>query len=230
MKTRIELLDLWRALCVLLMLGYHLLYDLAAFGRLDAAVMDSLPLRAVRAFGGGSFILISGAALCFSASPQRRGFFLLCAGCAVTAATAAIGRPAAFGALELLGVCQMVFGALRPRLARVRTPVLALLAAAGFALTAALTARVTVPWRWLYPLGLKYPGFYSSDYYPLFPWAFLFLLGVCLGRLLEAHRSARALTAHFPPALTFAGRHSLVLYLVHQPVFWGALTLLEKLG
>lgn len=68
MKTRIELLDLWRSLCVFLMLGYHLLYDLAAFGYLDAAVMSSLPLRAVRGFGGGSFILISGAALCFPPS------------------------------------------------------------------------------------------------------------------------------------------------------------------
>ena len=183
MKTRIELLDLWRSLCVFLMLGYHLLYDLAAFGYLDAAVMSSLPLRAVRGFGGGSFILISGAALCFSAQPLRRGFFLLCVGAAVTAATAAV------------------------------------------------TARVTVAWRWLYPLGLKYPGFYSSDYYPVFPWAFLFLLGFCLGRRMAARREELPLlSAHFPPALTFAGRHSLLIYLVHQPLFWGVLTLLQKMA
>lgn len=231
MKTRIELLDLWRSLCVFLMLGYHLLYDLAAFGYLDAAVMSSLPLRAVRGFGGGSFILISGAALCFSAQPLRRGFFLLCVGAAMTAATAAVGYPAAFGVLELLGVCQMVFGALRPRLERVRLPYLAAVAAIAFALTAALTARVTVAWRWLYPLGLKYPGFYSSDYYPVFPWAFLFLLGFCLGRRMAARREELPLlSAHFPPALTFAGRHSLLIYLVHQPLFWGVLTLLQKMA
>lgn len=231
MKTRIELLDLWRSLCVFLMLGYHLLYDLAAFGYLDAALMASLPLRIVRIFGGGSFILISGAALCFSGQPQRRGFFLLCAGAAVTAVTAAVGYPAAFGVLELLGVCQMVFGALRPRLERVRLPYLAAIAALAFALTAVFTARITVPWRWLYPLGLKYPGFYSSDYYPLLPWAFLFLLGFCLGRWMAGKRtSLPLLSAHFPPALTFAGRHSLLIYLVHQPLFWGALTLVEKMA
>ena len=106
----------------------------------------------------------------------------------MTAATAAVGYPAAFGVLELLGVCQMVFGALRPRLERARLAYLAAVAAIAFALTAALTARVTVAWRWLYPLGLRYPGFYSSDYYPVFPWAFLFLLGFCLGRRMAARR------------------------------------------
>lgn len=166
-----------------------------------------------------------------SAQPLRRGFFLLCVGAAVTAATAAVGYPAAFGVLELLGVCQMVFGALRPRLERVRLPYLAAVAAIAFALTAALTARVTVAWRWLYPLGLKYPGFYSSDYYPVFPWAFLFLLGFCLGRRMAARREELPLlSAHFPPALTFAGRHSLLIYLVHKPLFWGVLTLLQKMA
>ena len=36
-----------------------------------------------------------------------------------------------------------------------------------FAGTWVLTARVTVPWRFLYPLGLRSNDFFSADYWPL---------------------------------------------------------------
>ena len=221
MKQRIELLDLWRSLCVFVMVAFHLCYDLMLFGRIPAAAMTSAAAKLITWVFGGSFVFISGSCLHFSRDPLRRGFFVFCVGGAVTAVTALLGMPVAFGILQLLGVCMMLCGALRERMMRsIGAPFVAANALL-FGVTWFLTARVRVPWKLLYPLGLRSAGFFSADYWPVFPWIFLFLLGMAFGRLLEQKRAHPLLQKHFSPALTFAGRHSLIIYLVHQPILYG---------
>lgn len=71
-----------------------------------------------------------------------------------------------------------------------------------------------------------------SDYYPLVPWFGFALLGIWAGWRLYPGRTRRFTLpdlAHVAPirALSFLGRHSLVIYLVHQPVL---LALLIGLG
>ena len=79
----------------------------------------------------------------------------------------------------------------------------------------------TVSVGWLYPLGLLAPGFHSADYFPLLPWFFLFLAGTVLGGWCLDHRDSRVLTLTLPGALTWPGRHSLLIYLLHQPILFG---------
>lgn len=68
-------------------------------------------------------------------------------------------------------------------------------------------------------------GFFSTDYFPLLPWLFLFWAGYflhfCMGRarMEPLHRSVCA-------PLGWLGRHSLGIYLLHQPVIYGVLLLL----
>lgn len=74
-------------------------------------------------------------------------------------------------------------------------------------------------------LGFPPAGFYSSDYFPLLPWLFLFWAGYflhfCMGRArMEPLR--RSVCA----PLGWLGRHSLGIYLLHQPVIYGVLLLL----
>ena len=67
-------------------------------------------------------------------------------------------------------------------------------------------------------------GFHSLDYYPLLPWAGLFLFGVALGKLRlgiqKAHPGDQPVWAR---PFTAAGRRSLEIYLLHQPVLIGLL-------
>lgn len=79
----------------------------------------------------------------------------------------------------------------------------------------------TVSVGWLYPLGLLSPGFHSADYFPLLPWFFLFLAGTVLGGWCLDHRDNRLLTLSLPGFLTWPGRHSLLIYVLHQPVLFG---------
>ena len=81
----------------------------------------------------------------------------------------------------------------------------------------------------LFPLGLPGPGFYSADYFPLIPWIFLFWAGLFLWRFLRpyAEETVRGWPACRP--LVWLGRHSLWVYLLHQPVLLGFIFLLSIL-
>lgn len=71
-----------------------------------------------------------------------------------------------------------------------------------------------------------YPfGFFSTDYFPLIPWLFLFWAGFYLHHLVErTAQSLRPLRRSVCPPLGWLGRNSLMLYLLHQPVIYGVLT------
>jgi len=217
MKQRIVWLDLWRSLAVLVMLVFHGLWDLELFGVLPAGTLETPLTNAVRYIFGGSFILISGLLVLRGSAPVRRGFVLLCLGLAVAVVTTLIGLPVQFGILTLMGLCMLLCGALREPLLKLRGPWMAAACALLFVGTWVLTARVRVEAGWLFPLGLRRADFFSADYWPVLPWAFLYLLGAALGGFLPETAKTRGA----PKALTFLGRHSLVIYLVHQPVLYG---------
>lgn len=224
-KQRYDWLDLWRSLAVAVMVAFHALWDLEHFGVLAAGTMETPAADVVRYLGGGSFILISGMLALRSGRSLRRGFLLFCVGLAVAVVTALISLPVRFGILQLLGVSMMLCGALREPLLRRTGPVLAAIFLALFVCSWLVTSLVTVPWRFLYPLGLRAEGFFSADYWPLLPWTFLYLLGTQLGA--AALRGGAGEKAHrIPAALTFPGRHSLVIYLAHQPILYGIFRLL----
>ncbi len=72
-------------------------------------------------------------------------------------------------------------------------------------------------------LGFPAPDFYSTDYFPMLPWFFLFLTGYLLHRLCTVRGlmgAAFLRKSHLPPA-AFIGRCSLLIYLLHQPVLYG---------
>ena len=219
MKQRYDWLDLWRSFAVLTMLIFHALWDLELFGSIPQGTMETPAADVIRYLGGGSFILISGMLALRSEKSLRRGFMLFCLGLAVSLVTALVGLPVRFGILQLLGICMMLCGALQERLKRITGLRLAGISLLLFALSWLLTARVTVPWRFLYPLGLRAEDFFSADYWPLLPGGALYLFGTQLGAAVlkeEARRTRRAI----PRALTFPGRNSLIIYLLHQPILY----------
>lgn len=72
----------------------------------------------------------------------------------------------------------------------------------------------------LFPFGLYNESFYSADYYPLFPWLFVFALACLTVRRLPVDDLPAFATRRLCPPIEFLGRHSLLLYVVHQPVIF----------
>lgn len=232
-KARIWELDALRGLCILGMVAVHFVYDLV---ELYALVDWQYPplFSLIKNWGGIVFLLISGICATLGSRPVRRGGIVLACGVVCFAVTLAMYRLGLadgsiliwFGVLHCLGVCMLLW----PLADRLPTPALAavglLLAAAGLVLR-----HATVSFPYLIFLGLVPEGFASSDFFPLLPNLGFFLLGAVVGR--TAYRQRRTLlprvNAHAPVLsfLQLCGKHSLLIYLLHQPVLAGILGLVS---
>ena len=221
MRRRFDVLDAWRTLAIVLMAAYHFLYDLYIFGVISADRLFSAPLNVLERFICCSFILLAGASARFSRNNLRHGLVVLGAGLVVEIGAAVAGQTIRFGVLMLLGSSMVLWHFLGKGLQRL--PGWSVAAGSGVLFFAARwwTGRTAVSVPWLYPLGFISPGFYSADYFPLLPWFFLFLTGTALGGWCLAHRENRLLTVSLPGVLTWPGRHSLIIYVLHQPVLYG---------
>ena len=219
-KNRIPELDILRGFCILCMIAVHLIYNLTeiycVFPAYPAAVLF------LKNRGGIVFFLLSGVCATLGHRSLRRGITVLICAVTVSAVAAAIGNPIRFGVLHALGSCMILWTWLQ-RLPRQALPLLSFFLIA----TGALFDNITVSVPFLYPIGLRTAGFSSADYFPLFPYLGYFLAGVYFGlRLYPARRSllpAFSFTGKFSRLLSFCGRHSLPLYLLHQPVLIAAI-------
>lgn len=228
--SRIWEIDFLRGLSICLVVGYHLLFDLGEFVGVRSFLGFSTDLSTTawvlaQNFFAGLFIVMSGASSTLSRSNPRRGLRLLAVAMAITAVTY-VFDPAStiwFGVLHLLAVSILVYALTFARAGA------AACAAWGVAvlglgfLLPALKKGLSIGFDWLLPLGLHSPNFSSFDYFPLVPWLGVFLLGAALGKSVYALRRSllpRSLPQTF---LNAAGRHSLVIYIVHQPVIMGVL-------
>lgn len=222
---RIRILDTWRTVAIVCMLTYHFLYDLALFGMMTWEQFFSPGLNALQLFICCSFIFLAGASARFSRNNLRHGLVVLGAALVVELGAAVVGQVIRFGVLMLLGCSMVIYHFAGRFLQKIPGWTLAVLSAALYFATDGVTAAVTVSCRWLYPLGFLYPGFSSADYFPLLPWLFLFLMGTAFGGWCLKHRDHALLSVQVPKLLTWPGQHSLIIYVLHQPVLYG-LTLL----
>ena len=221
MSKRFLILDAWRSLAIVLMVIYHFLYDLALFEVITWQQMFSTPLNIMQKFICCSFILLAGASARFSRNNLRHGLIVIGAGILVAIGGAVGGQVIRFGVLQLLGWSMVIYHFAGILLRKIPGIALAIGSGALYFLSDYWTNAVTVSSQWLYPLGLMYRGFFSADYFPLLPWFFLFLIGTVFGGWCLKHRDNRLLTAPLPKALTFLGQHSLIVYLIHQPILFG---------
>ena len=70
-------------------------------------------------------------------------------------------------------------------------------------------------------LGFPQKGFFSADYFSLLPWFFLFLTGFYLYQLVQKNHMMEKLFSWRVPGFDVIGRHSLLIYLLHQPAVFG---------
>lgn len=239
-EKRLWLLDVLRGAALLNMLAYHALYDwVYVFGHTGGWYDIWSPgCHVWQQYICWSFILLSGYSFTLARRPLKNG--LLVAGCAVVLTVVTAGflpsESIWFGVLHLNAAAVLLSCLLRPLLEK--CPAGAGLAAC--AMLFALTNQVPegylgfeslrlcpLPAAWyrtnLFWLGLPdLTKFSSADYFPLIPWLFLFWCGLFLARLWRPG-AGRAPAALRP--LACVGRHTLLVYMLHQPVIYGALWL-----
>lgn len=236
-KPRIHFLDEVRGFAVLCMVFYHGFFTFSTlFGFAWGATLLRFFQPAEPVFAG-LFVFLSGIAANLTHSNLIRGLKLAVVALAVSAVTFLVtpNQPIYFGVLHLLSVAMILTGLILPFLNRV--PIWP-----GIILCAAIVAFTCNIWEgylgffsiplidlprflyrtdWFLWMGTYSSTFFSADYFPLFPWLFVFLGGVFFGRYARDGKFPKwTYRSHVPP-LSFLGRHALIIYIVHQPVFYG---------
>jgi uncharacterized membrane protein len=233
-RDRIWEVDFLRGVSIILMVGYHLLYDLGEMVGLGSFLgfSTNLSTRAwtiAEYFFAGLFVILSGISSTLSRSNVRRALKLFAVALLVTGATFVFDRSSTilFGILHCLAASILIYGL---TMEKAGATVCAAAGAAVIVFSAVLpVALKDVPIRfdWLLPFGIHTTNFSSFDYFPLLPWLGIFLAGTALGKSVYAPRQSlipKRLPVSF---VNIAGRHSLLIYIVHQPIILAILYVLR---
>jgi uncharacterized membrane protein len=236
---RIAAIDVARGLALVGMVVYHLAWDLADFGFVSAGLPFTPAMRLLSHAVASAFLALVGVSLALAHPHGLRGRafarrFAIVAGAAlmVTAASFVIdpAEPIAFGILHCIAVASLVAAPF------VGAPAWTALAAGVAALAAPLAvASDSLDAPALVWLGLGTTAPHTLDWRPLLPWAGVVLVGLALARASLPRLAGWRWTQWRPAAapgraLRFAGRHSLVIYLVHQPILFACLFALAHLS
>ena len=230
MKDRIWELDALRGLCILGMVAVHGIYDaVELYGLLDWRYPPAFLL--LKNWGGVVFLLLSGVCATLGRDSARRGLAVFGCGLTITAVTAAgffLGLVdgsllISFGVLHCLGISMALWSAFRQMKGKKLALLGAVLAALGL-----FFRKISVNTPWLIPLGLTPADFSAADYFPLLPNFGFFLLGAALGKWLYPNKTTRypREQGRISRFLQACGRHSLSVYLLHQPALLAVLALI----
>ena len=225
---RIWELDAFRGLCILCVIVIHAVFDLRYFAGLNFRLHPVFQF--IMDYGGVLFVLLSGICVTLGSHSVRRGAVVFACGLVITGVTEAmiaLGMADAsvriqFGVLHLLGFCMMTYPLYRRLPAAAAAGAGVVIVALGYWFD---TFLIQSPF-W-FALGLRAPGFAAGDYFPIFPHLGWFMLGTVRGRTVDKNR--RSLLPRMPVNiwpirfLSACGRHSLWIYLLHQPVVYGIL-------
>lgn len=240
-KNRIQTMDELRGFAIICMVFFHafftmyFLFDMKWGGRL---LRFFSPAQMYFACG---FIIISGISSRLSRSNIKRGAKLVGIAIVITLVTCIFfeGNEIYFGILHLLSVCMILADFIIPVIDRIPISASVAVNALLFYMTYNITDRVFhIPFYkdirlpgsmyqsdWLSPLGFCTAGFESSDYFPILPFIFMFFIGLSVGKLAKEGKFPKFLYKSRVPFLAFAGRHTLIIYIAHQPIIYAILLL-----
>ena len=224
-------IDLARGIAVVMMITFHSAFDLNFFGILPLDISGGF-LRALAYLTASTFIFLVGLSFTISYARAaqrldrrdlalkyvRRGLTIFGYGLIITAVTW-LFLPSVyivFGILHFIGIAILI----APLFVRFNARNLIATGIACFIAGYAING-ITGPWPLLW-LGIRPELFSSLDYVPLVPWFGLILIGMACGhRLYPDGRRGFPLPAGEPAFVRpfgFLGRHSLIIYFLHQPI------------
>ena len=230
---RLEAVDSLRGLALVSMMAYHGAWDLVFLFGVKLRWFPDVPGLLWQQSICWTFIFLAGFSWQLGRSPAKRGLVILAGGAVISLITALVGQPVRFGILTLLGSCTLLWIPLDRVLRRIPPA----WGAGCFFPAFLILQSLDQPYDWraaawipeqlrpdmaLAYLGFPQPGFSSADYFPLLPWVLLFGTGYFVFSWMKNRGILRKyLGKGRIPGISLLGRHSLLVYLIHQPVLYG---------
>ena len=236
-KKRYHLLDNIRGLTLLGMIAYHGTWDLVYLYGVDWKWYEGTGAYIWQQSICWTFILLSGFCWSLGKNPIKRGLFVFGGGVLVTLVTLIFmwDSRIVFGILTFLGSCMLLMIPMDKWLKKLRPEWGLFFSVILFVLTRNCNRGYLGFEKWnLFALptrlyrgmiatyfGFLDPDFYSTDYFSIIRWIFLFLCGYFIYHIFKKKKwMERVSDVKKLPLVNFLGRHSLVIYLVHQPVIY----------
>ncbi len=233
LQQRFWEIDFLRGIAIIMMVLYHLLYNLHYFAHYNVNVYSGFWMYFARVTAT-TFIFLVGVSLSVSFSKTKkihsdknklfikylkRGLKVFSWGLIITLVTRIfLGRAfVIFGVLHLIGISIILaYPFLKFRYWNLLIGLICIILGAylkGFAFD----------FYWLSWLGFRPAQFYSVDYFPLLPWFGVVLMGIFFGNLFYPDCSRKFQLHDFSDfyiikSFCFLGKHSLFIYLIHQPL------------
>ena len=224
-KNRIEIIDVIRGMALIFMIIYHFLFDLSFFIglRIDIYSFEVAIFQIIAAY---TFVTISGVSSLLSRNNIKQGIKLILIGMVITIASFffAPDDPIYFGTLHFIGVAKILYGLFGKYINKINCIVGIVSSLLLFSITKQILYNIVIDTPHLYILGLMDNNFSSLDYFPIFPWIFLFLFGVFLFSSIK-DKLPEKIGKIKVPVISFIGRNTLIFYLIHQPILLGLLYL-----
>lgn len=241
---RFYIIDDLRGLAILNMILYHAMFDLVYIFGISIPFFTGQLGFIWEQYICFSFILISGFCQYFAKKSLIDGLKISLAGVVVSIVTifANLGIEIYFGVLTFIGLAILVTIPFKKVLKKI-DPVIGLIIFLSLFLIFRNINQGYLGFgpfdfyrlpdefysNWFTTLiGFPFYGFHSSDYFSFIPWYFLFLIGFYIYGITEKYNLKKIWIGKEIPFFTFISKHSLLIYLLHQPIIFGILYLLIR--
>lgn len=242
-KKRFPLLDSIRGVVLVSMILYHATWNFVYIYGRDWKWFGSKGAYLWQQSICWTFILLSG--FCFSLGKRhvKSGVMVFISGALVSLVTILVmpQNKVVFGVLTCIGSCILLVTLGEKLLNKIPAYIGTMFSFALFLLTKNINngylgfkegVYLILPEE-LYGnyfttyLGFPFRGFYSTDYFSLFPWLFLFLTGFYVCKIADKKKVWNVDLLQWKiPLVSWLGRRSLLIYLLHQPVIFALQELL----
>lgn len=241
-SERYGVLDGLRGFLLISMILYHGLWDLEYIFGIDVPEYESVATDIWQQCLCWTFILLSGFCWNLGRKKCRRAIEVMAASSLISIVTIIVmpENRVLFGVLSVIGTGMFLMILLDKCFCRWNPYLGATLSFGLFILlrninfgTLGFGSRnfIELPKGWYANLFTAYLGcppgdFWSSDYFSVFPWIFLYITGYFLYFIVKDKNLWKYFKNPRIKCLEFLGRHSLWVYLLHQPVVYGLLYVL----
>jgi uncharacterized membrane protein len=232
LKKRFWEIDFLRGIAIILMIFFHIIYDLNFFSITDFNIYSGIIFFIAR-LSALIFVILAGVSLSISYSRVKkylsskdiiikfikRGIKIFFLGIIISIITW-LYIPSGFvifGILHFVGI-SIILSLIFIGYIFFNVIIGILFIVIGFYLKS-----LTFNFNFIIPLGFIPNNFWTIDYFPLLPWFGVILIGISIGNLIYPNHIRKYniidLSENFlVKFFCFLGRNSLVIYFIHQPI------------
>lgn len=239
-KERIQWLDTIRGITIISMVLYHWVWDMVYIAGADWPWFQSDFAYMWQQSICWSFILLSGFCWSLGKNKWKHGLVVSAGGLLVSIVTFIFtpGERIVFGVLTFLGAAMLLMIPLEKMLHKVPEKIGFMVSFLFFLFTKGINngylgigeiELIKLP-KYLYHqgyimtfLGWRDDSVFTTDYFSLIPWIFLFMAGYFIYEILKGYKWLDKKKICSKKIIPFhvIGRYSLEIYLLHQPIIYG---------